>query len=247
MAGAIRLPSTSHGSFTRSFVLAAATLVRAGWWGPQFLLPPAYQIMEVSLQFATTRVAVSVEVLSVSGNTVPIEKGSKMDRKQIFGWTEPYKPREGMARTLMAFSRPDGPVDIEMRDRDGRIVTASVEAGDLLELGSAALDADTMGTLERAKSVGAILAETVKATGGKQMFYLTMMGDSTRAEVFPESGVLNEAAGDLVLHSLDGDVLVPRPPGDDSPLEEAKPGEGASVERGERVPFEEIAAGNTIG
>lgn len=50
-----------------------------------------------------------------------------MERKQVFGWTEAETPAEGYVKTLMAFARPDGLIDIEVRDRDARIVCITVE------------------------------------------------------------------------------------------------------------------------
>ena len=154
-----------------------------------------------------------------------------MGREQIFGWTEPTQPDHGYVRTLMAFRREDGDIDVEVRGRAGKTVSVTVPAADLLELGAAALDSDVFGGIERAKAAGILLAETVRATGRNQMFYLTMMGDSTRVEVFPENPVAMLSDGQCETE------LKPRDADDDSPLEEAAPGEGVTAVRGQLLAY----------
>lgn len=60
-----------------------------------------------------------------------------MERKQLFGWTEPELPTEGYVKTLMAFANGDETVDVEIRDRDGKIVSITIPNEQVQVMGSA--------------------------------------------------------------------------------------------------------------
>lgn len=108
-----------------------------------------------------------------------------MGREQIFGWNAPALAEDNCVKTVRAFRRDDGDIDVETWMGDGGIKALTVPADALRGVAASVAGADAQGGIERPERVAATFIDAVRAAGDNRSISLMYGPDYARVEVYP--------------------------------------------------------------